>query len=164
MHVICESPASEFWQCEWDQVPWEGWHNWTIKSSTVSLAHLVLETSLCSWLGWLKSIRERKWIFYQVGLLAFDMDVYDEHKSVWTTFKTTGTACMWCIQHYFCVIASVTQDRRPETIARTQTNATKTHLHEGKMLRHYSSMVSLRAAVTTKGRHQQTFNLRHHQR
>ena len=50
-----------------------GRHNWTIKSSTVSLAHLVLETSLCSWLGWLKSIRDRKWIFYQVGLLAFDM-------------------------------------------------------------------------------------------
>ena len=65
--------------CQWVITVWVrpstrvGWHNWTIKSSTVSLAHLVLETSLCSWLGWLKSIRERKWIFYQVGLLAFDM-------------------------------------------------------------------------------------------
>ena len=58
-----------------------------------------------------------------------------------------STACMWCIQHYLWVIAKVTEDRRPETIVRSQTNATQTHLHEGRMLRHYSSMVSLRAAV-----------------
>ena len=62
------------------------------------------------------------------------------------------------------VIARVTENRRLETIVKTQTNATKTHLHEGRMLRHYSSMVSLRAAVTTKGRHQQTSSLRQHQR
>ena len=55
-------------------------------------------------------------------------DLYDEHKSVWATFKTTGIACMWCIQHYLWVIASVTWDRRPETIVRTQTNATKISL------------------------------------
>ena len=47
---------------------------------------------------------------------------------MWATFKTTGIACMWCIQHYLWVIASVTQDRRPETIVRTQTNATKISL------------------------------------
>ena len=58
-----------------------------------------------------------------------------------------STACMWCNQHYLWVIAKVTEDRRPETIVRSQTNATQTHLHEGRMLRHYSSMVSLRAAV-----------------
>ena len=68
---------------------------------------------------------------------------------MWAFFKTTGLlhACAGCIQHYLWVIVKVTEDRRPETIVRSQTNATQTHLHEGRMLRHYSSMVSLRAAV-----------------
>ena len=142
-----------------------GWHKWTIKPSTVSLVHLALETRLCSWLGWLKSIRERKWMFYQVGLLAFDMMcMMNTSQCGQLSFKTTGSACMWCIQHYILwVIAKLIEDRRPETIVRSQTNATQTHLHEGRMLRHYSSMVSLRPAVTTKGRHQQTSSLRQHQ-
>ena len=67
--------------------------------------------------------------------------MYDEHKSVWATFKTKGTACMRCIQHYLWVIARVTENRRLETIVRTQTNATKTYLHEGRMLRHYNLFV-----------------------
>ena len=49
----------------------------------------------------------------QIWITGFGYDVYDEHKSVWATFKTTNTACMWCIQHYLWVIAKVTEDRRP---------------------------------------------------
>ena len=144
-----------------------GWHNWTIKPSTASLAHLALETRLyiAMLLAWLAEEHSgKKMNILPSWISGFWYDVYDEHMSVWATFKTTGTACMWCIQHYLWVIAKVTEDRRPETIVRSQTNATQTHLHEGRMLRHYSSMVSLRAAVTTKGRHQQTSRLRQHQR
>ena len=157
--------------CQWVITVWVrpstrvGWHDWTIKSSTVSLARLVLETSLCSWLGWLKSIRERKWIFYQVGLLAFDILCMVNtsqcgqlsRQEVLHAKGAFNTILIW-------VIARVTENRRVETIIRTQNNATNTYLHEGRMLRHYSSMVSLRAAVTTKGRHQQTSSLRQHQR
>ena len=75
-------------------------------------------------------------------ITGFWYDVYDEHKSVWATFKTKGTACIKCIQHYFWVIDRVTENRRLETIVMTQTNATKAHLQEGRMLRHYSSSLS----------------------
>ena len=109
-----------------------GWHNWTIKPSTVSLAHLALETRLCSWLGWLKSIRERKWIFYQVGLLAFDMMCMMRQVSV-GNFQD-NRYCMHVV-HSTLFMGHSQGNRRPETIVRSQTNATQTHLHEGRMLR-----------------------------
>ena len=100
--------------------------------------------------GWRPLGKENEY-FTKLDLLAFDTMCIMNTRWLWATFKTKGTACMRCIQHYLWVIARVTENRRLETICnvRTQTNATKTYLHEGRMLRHYSSMVSL----TASGRH-----------
>ena len=84
------------------------------------------KSMLLAWLA--EEHQAKKMNILPSWITGFWYDLYDEHKSVWATFKTTGTACMWCIQHYLWVTASVTLDRRPETIVRTQTNATKISL------------------------------------
>ena len=162
MHVICEWPASELLQCEV-----LAWDDTTGQSNLQQFLLFILcwrQVFALGLVGWRALGKENEYFT--------KLDYWLLIWCVWWTQVSVGNFqdkryCMHEVHstlYILWVIARVTENRRLETIVRTQTNATKTYLHEGRMLRHYSSMVSLRAAVTTKGRHQQTSSLRQHQR
>ena len=109
-------------------------HNGTIKSSTgFSCSSCARDKSMLLAEEHL-SRKENEYYTSQVGLLAFDM--MSKMNTCAGNFQD-NRYCMHVVVRYSCK-----RETSGETIVRTQTNATKkTHLHEGRMIGHYSSMV-----------------------
>ena len=164
MHVICESPASESLQCEWDQVL--GWDDTTGQSNLQQFLLLILcwrQVYALGLVGW-RALRKENEYFTK-------LDYWLLIWCVWWTQVSVGNFQdkRYCMHEvHSTLFLGHRQGYRKQT--------TGDHCYDANQ-RHKSSLarrkdaqallvepVSLRAAVTTKGRHQHTSSLRQHQR
>ena len=167
---MCESPAGEL-LCRWYQVL--GWAATTRQSNIQWFLLLVMSGRQVSALsfGWVMNNRKEN---EYTTKLVFLLLIW----CVWWTQSNWNMDVVGNFQDYrydrYCMHAVHSygfmghrQDFRWQTTGEhcwKKPTPQNTHLHEGRMLGHDSSMVSLRAAVTTKGCHQRTSSFRQHQR